>query len=104
MKPVHFKHSNCVIGKDQPQYKSLPAFKEKSVEGRVAFCYELSVEEIQKIIDSRRIWVMQVTFNKPFQPILLSVDPLVVLEPVPSGLPNDDSVPNESIDHQKEEE
>lgn len=75
MKPVKFEGHNVVFGENQPEYQPLPAYLNKCAAGEVVQCWELSFDEIQAIIDSRRIWVMQMTFNQPLQPILVSTNP-----------------------------
>ena len=69
MKPVVFEGHNTVFAKGQPQYRSLPAFVD--AEGKVIQCWELSEADIKTITETKQIWVMQMTFNEPLQPILL---------------------------------
>lgn len=84
MKPVRFDESNTVIGEDQPEYMPLPALiKPYSVgygddiavypKGNVVSCWELSDEELQAIIKTRRVYLSVLTFGKPVQPCLLTV-------------------------------
>lgn len=72
MKPIKFKGVNKVYGEDQPQYIPLPVQKESN--GRVISCWKLTPEEIEKIVKTKKIWIGQLTFNDPLQPILPSVD------------------------------
>ena len=73
MEPIEFKESNTVFVENQDEYKSLPAYH-NSEEGTVAICYKLSFRETIKLLFSRKLWVSILTFNKPLQPQLLSVD------------------------------
>ena len=82
MKPTEFEGQNVVFAKDQPEYQPLPAYKEDAPEGRVVHCWELSDEELEQVIKTKRIWVMQMTFNQPLQPVLVSSEPLVTTQPI----------------------
>lgn len=71
-----------VLGKDQPQYQPLPVFRDDGQEGSMVQCWELNDEEIAELIRTRRIWISQMTFGAPLQPISVSVAPLVwITEP-----------------------
>lgn len=75
MSPIEFAEQTLVIAKDQPEYVPLPSYAYKDdVEGKVVFCWELSAVEIQKLIETRKIWHTVLTFNDKLQPQLLSVD------------------------------
>jgi len=69
MKPIEFKGHNVVFGKDQPEYQPLPALRLE--DGTVITCWELSEEDLEKIRLSKKIYLEQLTFNRPLQPILL---------------------------------
>lgn len=71
MIPVEFKGSNTVFGKDQPQYQPLPALVLE--DGQVVTCWELTDEEIDEIVKNKRMYINQMTFMSPLQPILPSV-------------------------------
>lgn len=72
MKPIEFEGVNKVYGENQPQYIPLPVQKDEN--GRVISCWELTDEELEKIKETKRIWIGQLTFNQPLQPILPSAD------------------------------
>lgn len=72
MKPVEFPGHNIVYGKDQPEYMPLPALR--LPDGEVITCWELSDEELQQIITSKKIYLKQLTFNQPLQPVLILSD------------------------------
>lgn len=72
MKPIKFKESNSVFAENQDEYKSLPAFVDK--DGIVVTCYKLSFIDIVKVIFTGKIWLGVMTFKKPLQPQLLSVN------------------------------
>jgi len=72
MKPVTFPGVNVIIAKDQPEYLPLPAIVLEG--GEVITCWELSDEELLQLIDTKRIYLSQLTFSSPLQPILPSVN------------------------------
>lgn len=76
MKPVEFDEANVLFGENQPQYMPLPALVLNG--GEVITCWELSQEEMKTIFATGRIWMSMLTFNKPLQPVKLSVDKLFV--------------------------
>ena len=74
---------------------NLPAFKNDTPEGEVVTCWELSFEDVEKIIKSRKIWMMQTTFNTPLQPILIQADSMLTFhESGADGQGEADSVPD----------
>ena len=75
MIPIKFKQQNVVIAKDQPQYQPIPAhFVEGDPSGSVIFCWQLTDEEKQRIIETGVIWHSSMTFGHAFQPQLLSTE------------------------------
>lgn len=72
MKPVKFDEINCIFAEDQPDYTSVPAHKD--VYGVVTTCWELSKEELTEIFKSNRLYLQILTFNKPLQPINITVN------------------------------
>lgn len=69
MKPIKTRHTNIVFGEGKDAYEPLPAWKNK--QGQVVTCWELTDEEIQQLIQSKKIYLMQLTFNQPLQPVSL---------------------------------
>ncbi len=82
MKPVHFKEVNVTLGKGQPEYQELPAqYNDDLTEAPFTFCYELDESELAQIAKTGRIWLKQLTFKKPFQPIQPTIyNPFYVIE------------------------
>lgn len=68
MKPIEFNGQNVVYGENQPEYLPLPALK--LPDGQVITCWELSDEEIEVIVKNKKMYLSQLTFNHPLQPIL----------------------------------
>ncbi|MDR3142541.1 MAG: hypothetical protein LBU37_12580 [Tannerellaceae bacterium] len=84
MKPIEFKECNAVYGQDQPEYMRLPAVKIDSLEGEVISCWELSLVEKIRVLFTGKIWIGQMSFNRPISPILPSTrksDLFIVKEP-----------------------
>lgn len=67
MKPVEFAEANTVFAKEQPQYLQLPAHRD-SRNGMVTSCWELTWKEKFAILFGGKLWLQQLTFNKPLQP------------------------------------
>ena len=80
MKPIEFKEQNVVFAKDQPQYQPLPAFKNKTLEGEVISCWQLSIIERLRILFTGKLWVSLMTFNKPLTPSYFTTLKSEVLE------------------------
>jgi hypothetical protein len=72
MKPVKFPGQNVVFGSEQPEYNPLPALRFQ--DGEVITCWELTDSDLEKISSSKRIYLSQLTFNLPLQPVKLMPD------------------------------
>lgn len=64
-------YQNIIFAKDQPEYIPLPAISEGNV---VISKWNLTDQDIKKIFDSRSIYLMQLTFGQPLQPVRLDTD------------------------------
>ena len=71
MKPIEFPEQNVVYPKHLREYKHLPAHRTDDRESAVTSCWELSDEDLAEIARTRRIYVTQLTFRHPLQPIRL---------------------------------
>ena len=69
MTPTSFQEVNCVLGANQPQYLPLPVHNWP--QGKMTMCFQLTDEERKRIEDTGLLWLTVLTFNQPFQPILL---------------------------------
>ena len=67
MKPINFKEANVLYAKNQDGYKPLHAFESKS--NIVTSLWHLSLLERLKLLFIGKIWISQMTFGKPLQPI-----------------------------------
>lgn len=71
MKPIEFPEQNIVLGKDQPQYQPLPAYRG---DDQVITCWQLSLRDRIKLLFTGKLWLRQLAFDRPFQPQLPEVD------------------------------
>jgi hypothetical protein len=69
MNAVNFPGVNLTLAKDQPQYKPLPCMYLEGPQGEMITCFEMTEEELELIKKTRRIYISQLTFNNPFQPV-----------------------------------
>jgi hypothetical protein len=72
MKLIGFPEQTVVIAKDQPEYKPMPAWVDG--DGRVITCWKLTWKERLRLLIVGKLWHHILTFNKPVQPQLLSID------------------------------
>lgn len=72
MIPVSFPQENAVLGYGQDEYQPLPVHLTSSPDGRMTMCFRLSPAEIEEIVRTKTLWVMQLTFGHSFQPIACS--------------------------------
>lgn len=61
-----------VYAKDQPEYLPLPAHR--MPDGLVITCWKLSWRERVLVLFGKHIFLKQLTFNTPLQPLRLTVD------------------------------
>lgn len=73
MKHINFKDQNIVYGENQKEYNPLPGLYFKDNKGPVITCWKLNFKERLKIIFSGKLWLQQLTFNAPLQPIKMDV-------------------------------
>lgn len=72
MKPVEFPEQNCTYAKDQQEYLPLPSHRTGG--GEVISCWGLSFRERLRLLWSGRLWVRQLTFHDPLQPLLPQIE------------------------------
>lgn len=63
--------THVVFGKDQPEYFPLPALLFN--DGNIVTHWELSAEDLQKIVCGGKIQLTIMTYGRPLQPIRLEV-------------------------------
>lgn len=75
MNPVKFAGANVVFAKDQPEYLPLPAYVDATDQyGRTITCWKMSWWERLKAAATGRVYLTLMTFGRPIQPQILSVD------------------------------
>lgn len=75
MKAIEFPEVNLKLAEDQAEYQTIPVHVEvDNPEHKVTCCFELSDEEIAKIIETKKLWYVQLTFGNPFQPIFITTE------------------------------
>lgn len=72
MIPIKFPESNATLASQQEEYEPLPVYVFPGIDRRMVFCCRLSDSEIEEIVRTKTLWLQQLTFCNPFQPILLS--------------------------------
>jgi hypothetical protein len=65
--------SEIIIAKDQPEYKPLPAVV--LPQGEVITRWKLSEKELRQVTETGSIHLTVLTFGRPLQPVILSVEP-----------------------------
>lgn len=73
--------ANGVAGEGQPQYEPLPIHL--TPEGQAISCWQLSEEEKARVAETGQIWLVQLTFNGPLQPVYITADDLFTTVPDP---------------------
>lgn len=68
MKPVKFKEQNVTFAENQPEYLSLPAFKNDSPMGEVISCWKGSFIDRLRFLITGKLWVSLCMFGKPLTP------------------------------------
>jgi len=92
MKSIKFPGSHLEIGKGQPEYNVIHAMAVPGEEGELLMCFELSDEEVQQIIETKKIYYSRWTFGSTcrkcgtpqgFQPMRLTTDLAEGIELIP---------------------
>jgi len=68
MEAIEFREQTVILAKNQPEYLPLPVHQFQDDEGRIAFCWKLTMWERLKVLLTGIIWQQVFTFNKPLQP------------------------------------
>lgn len=72
MNSIDFPEANTALAKDQPHYKTIFVHAEiKTNKRQMIVCFELSDEEVERIIKDRKLWYAQSTFGQLFQPMVI---------------------------------
>ena len=71
MTPIKFVGFNCIYAEDQPEYIPLPVFREN--DGCVTSCWKLTFKERVRVLFGGCVFLSQLTFNEPLQPVKLFI-------------------------------
>jgi len=75
VRPVNFAGANITFAKDQPEYLPLPAYLyDADGRGCATTCWELDDDDLRRVLTTRRIWVQQLTFGRPLQPLRVATE------------------------------
>lgn len=76
MQPTSFPEQTVVIAEHQKaDYIPLPAYRVyNDPHGRIICCWQLTLGERIRLLFSGKLWHQVLTFNRPLQPQLLTVD------------------------------
>lgn len=83
MKSVKFPGANIEIGKGQPEYFVIHGKRLPGPSGEIIMCWEISDEELQVVMKTKKIWYHRLTGNGPFQPMRITVEQ--PMEAAPKG-------------------
>ncbi|MCJ8153222.1 hypothetical protein MKJ01_05535 [Chryseobacterium sp. SSA4.19] len=72
MIPINFEYTNTVFAVNQPEYQPLPAHI--AINGDVSICWELTDVEIEKLKETKKLFISVKTFGQPLQPLYMSTD------------------------------
>lgn len=103
MTSIKFPEANAALAKDQPEYQTLFVFVEmkdipvkvpaadvhilgqertKQVPWSMTACFELTDEEIEEMVRTKKLWFTQMTMGNLFQPVIMSTqNPFLPNEP-----------------------
>jgi hypothetical protein len=79
MTPIDFPGACLRIGEGQPEYQVLPAVPGLH-NGEIITCWRPAFWERVKLLFTGRVWLHQLTFGQPLQPVILSCHKLFVLD------------------------
>jgi len=74
MRVSEFPEQNCIFGRGQPEYRTLPAHRHNDRAGTITCCWRLSWRERLHVFFTGCVWQQVLTFNNALQPQLLSVE------------------------------
>lgn len=72
MTPKQFDYVNTVFAVNQPEYQPLPAHT--SINGVVTICWELTDVEIERLKETKQLFLSVKTFGQPLQPLFMTTE------------------------------
>jgi hypothetical protein len=104
MRSIEFPQANLALAKDQPEYETLHVYTEmkeiensfvveesenpivtekRTIPWSMTACFELSDEEIEEIVRTKKLWYTQMLFGNQFQPVGMSTqNPFTVIDAI----------------------
>ncbi len=73
MQAVEFEGQTHVLGKDQDEYLDLPAKIGLTENVEFTTCWKMTDEEFEIFKKTRKVYMTQLTFGKPYQPVRMGV-------------------------------
>lgn len=73
MHPVKFDEANTLIGANQPEYITVPAYVDPDGQ-QVSTCWALTWKERLIVLITGHVFLHQLTFGNPLQPQLVSLE------------------------------
>lgn len=88
MKPIRYKGNVeglelLEFAKDQPEYETLPA--RRLDDGTVVSCWRPTFKERISLLFRGRLFLMQLTFNNPLQPVWIGTEDPIIQGPGDEG-------------------
>lgn len=68
IKPIEFPEQTTTYAENQPEYQPLPVHRTPT--GECISCWAGSFADRLKFLFTNKLWMRQLTFNTPLQPIL----------------------------------
>ena len=108
--PVIAGHEEILVAERQPEYQTLPVIKVNGSGGiYLVSRWELNEADIAEINKNKSVFLLQSTFGKPMQPVLLQIDEpvLVHVDPAFDGISESstvDEVAKAVVEASKQEE
>lgn len=83
MESAKFEEANLALAEDQPEYQTLHGYLERKTlvdaQGKThnapwsfTACFQLTDEEVEEIVRTRKIWYRQMLFGHAFHPIRMA--------------------------------
>ncbi len=89
--------TEIIYAEQQPEYIPLPSIR--TPDGIVLSRWELSDEELARVVQTRSVYLALHTFNNPLQPIQLGVEPPAEFDYAMSNRPPGPDNPPKPLNH-----
>jgi hypothetical protein len=72
IQPIDFPGRNVIFAENQPEYNPLPAIRNE--DGEVIICFGIDAVDLERIKQTKCIYLKVLTFNQPLQPLSMVSD------------------------------